>query len=204
LAAACRRTGFVHAALAVALAAGVAHAGPEVAMREFASSQIKKGVRTLGLGGDGATTGNYALNWRDASTALVDYGGTFFRDTGNDFHFVAVGYTTPRFWKDAALYIIGMAEWASNLKLHLKSPAFPQGADLRGEAADQAIFLKLAKPVGHGVSWAGCSAGSGARSPRSSRRAAVRSATAPRDCRRWVRGSAGMRRASCSSACACF
>jgi hypothetical protein len=45
-----------------------------------------------------------------------------------------------------------MAEWASDLELRLKSPAFPTGADLRGEGSDQAVFLKLAKPIGHGVS----------------------------------------------------
>jgi hypothetical protein len=134
------------------LCAAAASAGPEVAMREFASSQIKKGVRVLGMGGDGATWGNYSLNWKDASTALVDYGGTFFTDTGNDFHFVAVGVTTPPFWKDAALYLIAMAEWASDLRIHLKSPAFPSGADLRGEGSDQAVFLKFAKPIRHGVS----------------------------------------------------
>lgn len=132
--------------------AAPAFAGPEVALREFSSSQIKKGVRVLGMGGDGATWGNYSLNWKDASTALVDYGGTFFTDTGNDIHFVAVGYTSPPFWKDAALYVIAMAEWASDLKLHLKSPAFPTGADLGGDGSDQAIFLKFAKPIGHGVS----------------------------------------------------
>jgi hypothetical protein len=36
-------------------------AGPETALREFAGGQVKKGVRTIGMGGDGATTGNYAL-----------------------------------------------------------------------------------------------------------------------------------------------
>ncbi len=134
------------------LIASPALAGPEVALREFSSSQIKKGVRVLGLGGDGATWGNYSLNWKDASTALVDYGGTFFTDTGNDIHFVAAGYTTPSFWHGTALYVIAMAEWASDLKLHLKSPAFPTGADLRGEASDQAVFIKIARPLGRGVS----------------------------------------------------
>ncbi len=131
---------------------GVASAGPETSLREFSSSQIKKGVRVLGMGGDGATWGNYSLNYKDASTALVDYGGTFFSDTGNDIHFVAVGYTTPPFWHDAALYVIAMAEWASDLALNLKSPAFARGAAFRGEASDEAIFLKFAKPLGHRVS----------------------------------------------------
>jgi hypothetical protein len=135
--------------LAIVLLVG---AGPEVALREFSSSQIKKGVRVLGLGGDGATWGNYSLNYKDASTALVDYGGTFFSDTGNDIHFVAVGFTTPSFWRGAALYVIAMSEWASDLALHLKSPAFSRGADFRGEASDQAVFLKFAKLFAHDLS----------------------------------------------------
>src|SRR5215469_13389618 len=44
---------------------------PELAMRDFSSGQIKKGVRSIGFGGDGATWGNYGLVWRDAGTALV-------------------------------------------------------------------------------------------------------------------------------------
>lgn len=41
---------------------------PELSIREFSSGQIKKGVRSIGFGGDGATWGNYALVWRDADT----------------------------------------------------------------------------------------------------------------------------------------
>ena len=49
---------------------------PEFSLREFASGQIKKGVRSIGMGGDGATWGNYSLVWRDSSTALLDAGVT--------------------------------------------------------------------------------------------------------------------------------
>src|ERR1700745_4160429 len=63
---------------------------PELAIREFSSSQIKKGVRSIGFGGDGATWGNYGLVWKDAGTALVDYGDTSYTN-GNDFHFAAAG-----------------------------------------------------------------------------------------------------------------
>ena len=139
-------------AIVLCLTAGVASAGPEVAIREFASAQIKKGVRVVGMGGDGATGGNYALNWKDTSTALVDYGGTFFSDTGNDLHFVAAGFTAPSFWNGTAFYIIAMAEWASDLKLRLTSPAFARGANFLAQASDQAVFIKLARPLGHGVS----------------------------------------------------
>lgn len=49
---------------------------PELSPREFASGQIKKGVRSIGFGGDGATGGNYALVYSDAGGALVDGGLT--------------------------------------------------------------------------------------------------------------------------------
>ena len=51
---------------------------PELAMRDFSSGQIKKGVRSIGFGGDGATWGNYGLVWQDANTAVLDYGDTRF------------------------------------------------------------------------------------------------------------------------------
>jgi hypothetical protein len=41
---------------------------PELSLREFASGQIKKGVRSIGFGGDGATGGNYALVSEQTST----------------------------------------------------------------------------------------------------------------------------------------
>src|ERR1700722_7922066 len=92
--------------LVSAIVVGFAHSAraqsPELAMRDFASNQIKKGVRSIGFGGDGATWGNYGLVWKDAGTALVDYGNTEF-DNGNDFHFSAVGLTSPSLWGGAAL-----------------------------------------------------------------------------------------------------
>jgi len=76
-------------------------------MREFSSGQIKKGVRSIGFGGDGATWGNYSLVWRDADTALVDYGDTHYTN-GNDFHFEAVGLTSPSLWHGLTIYVIAM------------------------------------------------------------------------------------------------
>jgi hypothetical protein len=73
---------------------GFGQTSPDLAMRDFSSGQIKKGVRSIGFGGDGATWGNYGLVWKDAGTALVDYGDTSYTN-GNDFHFVAAGATTP-------------------------------------------------------------------------------------------------------------
>ena len=57
---------FAVAALCLAAVPTIAHAGPETSLREFASGQIKKGVRSIGMGGDGATLGNCALVFRDA------------------------------------------------------------------------------------------------------------------------------------------
>src|ERR1700745_3505697 len=62
----------------------LAQAAPELAMRDFATGQVKKGVRSIGFGGDGATWGNYGLVWRDASTALLDGGATLYTN-GNVF-----------------------------------------------------------------------------------------------------------------------
>src|SRR5215472_9278910 len=87
-------------------------AGPETALREFAGGQIKKGVRTIGMGGDGATTGNYALVYKDAGGALFDEGLVRFGDTGNFFTFSAAGFTTPPFWDDAAFYFLAVGQRA--------------------------------------------------------------------------------------------
>ena len=138
--------------VAALLLARVAHAGPELALREFASAQIKKGVRVLGMGGDGATWGNYSLVYKDAGGALFDYGYTHFTDTGNDIHFVAGGFTTPSFWRGGAFYVVVVDEWAQGLHLNPTSPAYPHGAPLIGDGSDQAVFAKLAWPLPHGFS----------------------------------------------------
>ena len=83
----------------------VALAGPELSLREFASGQIKKGVRSIGMGGDGATWRNYSLIYNDADTALFDAGTTHFADTGDNFSFTAVGATTPAFWDGGPYFI---------------------------------------------------------------------------------------------------
>jgi hypothetical protein len=125
---------------------------PELAMRDFSSGQIKKGVRSIGFGGDGATWGNYGLVWRDAGTALVDYGNTAFTN-GNDFQFVAVGATSPALWNDLAIYLIGMTQSTNNVQFDLKSPGLGSGpTPVAGHGADDALFSKIAMPLGHGVS----------------------------------------------------
>ena len=140
-------TGFI-----LPCAPSVAQTSPELAMRDFSSGQIKKGVRSIGFGGDGASWGNYGLVWRDAGGALVDYADTSFSN-GNDLHFEAVGATTPPLWHDLAIYLIGMTEATNDLKLNLKSPGLgPTPTPVSGHGTDDALFSKIALPLGHGVS----------------------------------------------------
>ena len=116
--------------LVVAFGCGFAHStraqSPELAMRDFSSGQIKKGVRSIGFGGDGATWGNYGLVWQDANTAVLDYGNTRFSN-GNDFNFQAVGATSPSLWHDLAIYAIAMQQGTttSNFLPRLKVLAPP-------------------------------------------------------------------------------
>ena len=121
-------------------------------MREFSSGQIKKGVRSIGFGGDGATWGNYGLVWRDAGTALLDYGDTAYTN-GNDFHFVAAGATSPALWHDLAIYLIAMTESTNDVQFNLRSPGLGPGpTPVLGHGADDALFSKIAMPLDHGVS----------------------------------------------------
>jgi hypothetical protein len=121
-------------------------------MREFSSGQIKKGVRSIGFGGDGATWGNYALVWKDADTALVDYGDTHYTN-GNDFHFAAVGLTSPSLWHNLAIYVIAMFQDTNDVHFNTKSPGLgPVPVPLIGNGSDHAIFAKIAMPLGKGFS----------------------------------------------------
>ena len=125
---------------------------PELAMRDLASGQIKKGVRSIGFGGDGATWGNYGLVWQDADTALVDYGDNSYSNN-NDLHFAALGATSPSLWHDLAIYLIAMREDTNELQLKLNSPGLGRSATpVVGEGSDNALFSKIALPLGHGVS----------------------------------------------------
>lgn len=125
---------------------------PELSMREFSSGQIKKGVRSIGFGGDGATWGNYALVWKDADTALVDYGDTHFTN-GNNFHFEAVGLTSPPLWHKLSIYVIAMLQDTNNLHFNAKSPGLGLApVSVIGKGSDHAIFSKIAMPLTKGVS----------------------------------------------------
>jgi hypothetical protein len=142
----------VFAALAIVTLPGLARAqSPELAMREFASGQIKKGVRSIGFGGDGATFGNYALVYRDASGALVDGGLTRYTN-GNDFTFTAVGATTPALWHGLAIYAIALVQHAEDIHLSLTSPGLGSMRPVVGGGANQALFSKIAMPLAYGLS----------------------------------------------------
>lgn len=121
-------------------------------MREFASGQIKKGVRSIGFGGDGATWGNYGLVYREAGSALADYGITDYTN-GNDFTFTAVGVTTPPLWHGLAVYLIALSQHAEDVHLSLASPGLGAGPrPMVGSGANQALFAKVAAPLGRGFS----------------------------------------------------
>ena len=131
----------------VLVVAGTASAGPETSVREFAGGQIKKGVRTIGMGGDGATTGNYALVYRDAGGAIFDEGVVRFSDTGNLFSFSAVGFTTPTFWDDAAFYVIALAQHATDIHVWSMTGASAAKPPSTGNLSDSSVFVKFAKPL---------------------------------------------------------
>ena len=117
-------------------------------MREFASGQIKKGVRSIGFGGDGATWGNYSLVWKDNDTVVVDYGDTDYTD-GNNFQFSALGMTSPSLSHHIAIYAIVMYEVSNNVRYAAKSQGLgPNPVALIGSGSDQALFSKIALPLG--------------------------------------------------------
>lgn len=125
---------------------------PELSMRDFSSGQIKKGSRSIGFGGDGATWGNYSLVWKDASTGLVDYADTHYSN-GNDFHFTAAGVTTPPLWHEMAVYVVAMSQDTNNVHFNTKSPGLGAGpVPVVGKGNDDAVFLKAAMPLGNGWS----------------------------------------------------
>jgi hypothetical protein len=133
--------------LAILAAAESATAGPETALREFAGGQIKKGVRTIGMGGDGATTGNYALVYKDVGGAIFDEGVVHFVDTGNLFTFSAVGFTTPAFWDDAAFYVIALEQTGSGVRVWDLTPPSAMKPPSTGNLSDTSVFVKFAKPI---------------------------------------------------------
>jgi hypothetical protein len=133
--------------LTMGAATASALAGPELALREFAGGQVKKGVRTIGMGGDGATTGNYALVYKDAGGAIFDEGVVHFVDTGNLFTFSAVGFTTPSFWDDAAFYVIALGQTGNGIRVWDMTSSSAQKPPSTGNLSDTSVFVKLAKPI---------------------------------------------------------
>ncbi len=125
---------------------------PELSMREFASGQIKKGVRSIGFGGDGATWGNYGLVYRAHDTAVLDAGVTAYTN-GNVFEFTAVGITSPPLWHGLAIYALGLAQTATNIRLGLHDDTYgPDALPARGDGGDELVAIRVAMPLGAGVS----------------------------------------------------
>jgi hypothetical protein len=126
---------------------------PEILLREFASGQIKKGVRSIGMGGNGATWGNYSLTWRDSSTTLLNAGSTTYTNN-NHFSFTAVGVNLPRLKNGWVFYAIALSQYAANISLNLKSPALGSSATpTRGDGSNQAMFVKGARLLRNGFSF---------------------------------------------------
>lgn len=135
-------------AIALFLVSNAAFAGPETALREFAGGQVKKGVRTIGMGGDGATTGNYALVYKDAGGAIFDEGIVHFTDTNNFFSFSGVGVTTPSFWNGSAFYVIALGQHATGVRTWSLTSPSPSKPPSTGNLSDTSVFIKFAKPLG--------------------------------------------------------
>ncbi len=133
--------------LVVVSSAAVAFAGPELSLREFAGGQVKKGVRTIGMGGDGATTGNYALVYKDAGGGIFDYGTVHYLDTGNNFGFAGVGFTTPTYWNDAAFYVIALGQRANHVSVWTESAPKAGRPPSIADLSDTSVFVKFAKPI---------------------------------------------------------
>ena len=144
---------FIASALIIFLITPVAFSqSPEISMREFSSGQIKKGVRSIGIGGNGGTWGNYSLVWKDSNTALIDVGVTNYTNK-NSFSFTAVGVTTPSLWHGLTIYAIALSQYASNISTSLKSSGLGNGSvAVNGDGNDQAVFIKSAMPLGKGFS----------------------------------------------------
>jgi hypothetical protein len=66
--------------------------------------------------------------------------------------FTAVGFTTPKFWHDAALYLIALSQHASNLRVWTLTSPSPAKPPSTGDGSNNAVFLKLALPITKTVS----------------------------------------------------
>jgi hypothetical protein len=145
-----RRPGVLAFYLAMAIATFTprsSSAGPEIGLRELGTSQIKKGVRAIGMGGDGATQGNYGLIGREASTAVLDYGLVHFTDTGNSMTFAAAGFTSPPIWHDAAIFVLAAAQRGADLHVWTRTSPSASKPPSTGSGSNDGLFLKLAKPI---------------------------------------------------------
>jgi hypothetical protein len=133
--------------LVAALAPSVAVAGPEVGLRAMASETVESGVRSVGMGGDGATTGNYALAFRGAGTAGLDVGVARYVDTADAFSFLAARLTTAGFWDGAVLSVTALSQRTTDTRVWDDTPASKLQPPSLGDGSSQEALLVLAKPL---------------------------------------------------------
>lgn len=139
-------------ALAGVLAASLAHAGPETDLRALASETVQSGVRSIGMGGDGATTGNYALAFRESGTASLDGGVVRYSDTADAMSFVAGKFTTAPFWDGAALSATVLSQRATDVRVWDYTPPSKLEPPSLGDGSSQEVLAILAKPLSRTVS----------------------------------------------------
>ena len=134
------------------LLASAAYAGPETSLRDFGTETVESGVRSVGMGGDGATTGNYARFLREPGTATLAAGVAHYADTGDAMSFVATSFTTPAFWNGAALSVTGLSQRATDLRVWDDTAPTPLAPPSLADGSSQAAMVVLAKPLSSTVS----------------------------------------------------
>ncbi|MGH7295263.1 MAG: hypothetical protein ACRELB_10030 [Polyangiaceae bacterium] len=136
----------------LALRATAAHAGPEVGLRAMASEAVESGVRSVGMGGDGATTGNYAASYLAAGSATLLVGAARYTDTGDAFSLFAAQLTTPTFWGGATLSITALSQRTTDARVSDYTPTSKLQPPSLGDGSDQTALAVLAKPLSRTVS----------------------------------------------------
>jgi hypothetical protein len=75
-----------------------------------------------------------------------------YADTGNAISFVAVSFTTPPFWDDAALSMTALSQRATDLRVWDYTAPTPLAPPSLADASNQGALAVLAKPLAPGVS----------------------------------------------------
>jgi hypothetical protein len=137
---------------ACTLTAAGAQAGPEVGVRAMASEAVESGVRSVGMGGDGATTGNYAASLREAGSASVVAGVARYADTADAFSFLGARLTTPTFWDGATLSVVAASQRTTDTRVWDYTASSKLEPPSLGDGSSQSALAILAKPLSGAVS----------------------------------------------------